>query len=385
MEKILNTHFCFVSPSGFPLFIKGACGPGGAERQFFLIAQALQKRGARVSFITEPVALAANDEIDRRFKVITVPIFRQGDSLFQYFRNILAFCRAMHRIKADYYLIKFPSYLLLPMGLYCNLARKTLIFWAQRTFDSTPSQRNSVPMIVKLMSKLGMALSDILIAQSEEQRSAFKRNYGRYAAVVPNIYDRIEAACHGQIQEGRVDVLWVGNSMVNKRYEVVVALALLMQDVTFAVAMNMVDKKRFTEAKSKLESLPNVKFLGMVPPVEMEQWYEKCKVFLNTSAMEGFPNTFLQAWANGVPVVSLNIDPDNVILNHQLGIIVSKQPDTVESFDFDELAQRIAAPLRKLLGDEARRERMGEAATKFVKTKHGEENVLTKLTDAISI
>ena len=39
----------------------------------------------------------------------------------------------------------------------------------------------------------------------------------------------------------------------------------------------------------------------------------KSKILINTSSFEGFPNTFVQAWANGVPVISLKVDPDNII------------------------------------------------------------------------
>jgi len=41
---------------------------------------------------------------------------------------------------------------------------------------------------------------------------------------------------------------------------------------------------------------------------------------INTSNFEGFPNIFLEAWATGVPVISLNVDPGNVIKKRRLGI-----------------------------------------------------------------
>jgi len=37
--------------------------------------------------------------------------------------------------------------------------------------------------------------------------------------------------------------------------------------------------------------------------------------------MEGFPNVFIEAWACGIPVLSLYVDPGSIIEREDLGVI----------------------------------------------------------------
>jgi glycosyltransferase involved in cell wall biosynthesis len=63
----------------------------------------------------------------------------------------------------------------------------------------------------------------------------------------------------------------------------------------------------------------NVSYLGSQSHNVTESFIQKSKILINTSSFEGFPNTFVQAWANGVPVISLKVDPDNIIKKNSLG------------------------------------------------------------------
>jgi len=62
------------------------------------------------------------------------------------------------------------------------------------------------------------------------------------------------------------------------------------------------------DLRNAATNLPNVRMLGFVPFAEADRLFDGARLPLSTSLFEGFPNTFLQAWARGVPSVGF-IDP----------------------------------------------------------------------------
>ncbi len=72
----------------------------------------------------------------------------------------------------------------------------------------------------------------------------------------------------------------------------------------------------------KFKSFPNVTLLGELSHSETVTHIADSLALISTSPMEGFPNIFIEAWACGIPVLSLNVDPGNVIEKENLGVIV---------------------------------------------------------------
>jgi glycosyltransferase involved in cell wall biosynthesis len=77
---------------------------------------------------------------------------------------------------------------------------------------------------------------------------------------------------------------------------------------------------------------------------ETNALYGRARVFVNTSDLEGFPNTYVQAWSSGTPVVAF-FDPDGIIARHGLGAAVTTREQMVEAVQRlarDESAWRAA-------------------------------------------
>jgi glycosyltransferase involved in cell wall biosynthesis len=78
--------------------------------------------------------------------------------------------------------------------------------------------------------------------------------------------------------------------------------------------------------------LANLEWVGFVPYSAVDPYFDGARLLLNTSVIEGFPNTFLQAWARGVPSISFF---DN-------GSRHQGQPVTRTVADLDAMAAAVA-------------------------------------------
>jgi glycosyltransferase involved in cell wall biosynthesis len=96
--------------------------------------------------------------------------------------------------------------------------------------------------------------------------------------------------------------------------------------------------------------LQNLTFVEHVPFLEIEAYFRAASLFVNTSVQEGFPNTFVQAWMHGTPVVSLSVDPGSVMSRHGIGIPCAGSPASLETALASLLADR---PLRERLSRDA--------------------------------
>jgi glycosyltransferase involved in cell wall biosynthesis len=150
-----------------------------------------------------------------------------------------------------------------------------------------------------------------------------------------------------------IDVLWISNIKLVKRPDRLMSIARQLSDVNFTMigGVNRGEEAYYAEMEKMASQMPNVRFLGKVPYTEVNRYVARSKVFLNTSDIEGFPNTFLQAWARKVPIVSF-FDPDDIIAREGLGRRAATE-------------QEMCVALRELLNERCVREQIGSAAHKF--------------------
>jgi glycosyltransferase involved in cell wall biosynthesis len=86
----------------------------------------------------------------------------------------------------------------------------------------------------------------------------------------------------------------------------------------------------YAAVRAEALQIANVTFHGPVPYHQIGEFYERSRVFVGTSEIEGFPNTYLQAWSRGTPVVAF-LDPEQLIVRHGMGRAVSSVSELCEA------------------------------------------------------
>lgn len=172
-----------------------------------------------------------------------------------------------------------------------------------------------------------------IVVQTRHQAKLLQTNYGRTPdAIIPNFHPPAAGALD---KSGPMTVVWIANLKPWKRPEVFVRLAENFserKDTRFIMVGAPAAASGWQASLLRsIESTPNLTFLGQRTHAEVNELLTRAHIFVNTSTQEGFPNTFIQAWLRNVAVVSLSVDPDQVLSRQQAGIAAQSESGLTEA------------------------------------------------------
>ncbi len=158
--------------------------------------------------------------------------------------------------------------------------------------------------------------SNFIIVQSENQAKKLKEVFKRDSLILKNPIDTANIGDHNSHRKQHF--LWIGKSDMIKRPDLLVEAARRSPGAKFVMVMNRSSPQIFdTIINNKPD---NVSVIESVPFNDMDLLFNETHALINTSEFEGFPNTFLQAGKHGVPILSLQVDPDSFIERYMCGV-----------------------------------------------------------------
>jgi glycosyltransferase involved in cell wall biosynthesis len=338
----------------------GADWTGGAELQAHYIARALAERGLRVAHIVDedPALPSRSHGVD----LVREQSARRGP---RGTRRVRVLWDVLSRADASVYLQRSAGVGTGLVGAFARSKRRRFIYSLSSSVDL---ERGPLPRIDTVVKDAGLRLADCIVTQTAEQQAAALTRLGEKAVL-------IRSFCEPRPQATRRELfLWVGGLIDYKRPLAYLAVASQVTEAEFV----MVGTPRpgwdrlADEVRNRAEGLSNMRLVGARPRHDLAKLYERSVAIVNTSKFEGFPNTLMEAWASGVPALSLAVDPDGVIERYKLGAVAG---DSVG---------RLVALTRSYWNGRLTASAPGEAARQYVRREHAPAVIGDKWMDVVS-
>lgn len=340
---------------------------GGANRQMYLLARELGDRH-KISFTCRRPA--GHGRWLRRWALSgrhRIRMYSEDCAASEPSERAAVFDRRytalLEDIDADLYHARatIPNFPVAHRVVARSARRRKLLFTAAHWFDCTLEH---IPEAARQQYADAISNADVLTCLSEEMKNKLAAVYNRE---VLHIRSGHPVPTRLPPKDDPPLILWLGRLNADwRRPELFVELARRLRDIparcvmigpgtSFPIGDAGKIGRRITDAAARL---PSLTYLPGVLPGKDNAWIARASVLVNTSSHEGFPNTFQQSWLRRTPVASLNVNPDQVLQKHGLGVCTEGDLQELA----DTITQWVTTPHERL--------RIGERCRSYAKTHH---------------
>lgn len=335
---------------------------GGTEMQAWMLATELARRGWDVHYVSEMndvpvpavlerVILHGVPENPPRWRGNREPLRR----LMEQLRPDVIYTRVFNRYLSYAVMDAPPGAFTVwsTASKYDGRAWPYLAYGPQSNPGVSFFRRLPVHLYYNYLARRGRKGAQLVLAQQREQQRDLAR-LGIRAEILRNSHPPVPEN-DVQHHEGAPVVLWADSIKLIKRPEVFIELARRCQDLSAEFLMiGRVEHDHYQEQLSAAaRTLSNFRYGGLVLPAKVGEVFRRAHLHVKTSLpIEGFPNTFIEAWLHGVPVVSYETDPEGFLNEQHLGVCAAS---------VDEMERTI----RDLLDHPGRRREIGARARAF--------------------
>ena len=296
----------------------------------------------------------------------------EGIRRYGLFFDAFALTRLLEEIKPD---IIYQRVLLSYTGIAAYYAKKhncKYIFHISSDMDVLPfkPKYTSWPwnlvasLIERKIGEYGVKHADYIIAQTQCQKILLENEYGKEAAaIIPNFHPLPTETTDKKRQPFKV--IWIANFKLVKRPEIFVNLAKDLvneKDVEFIMIGRAGDSTRYKTLLDQISKQKKLMYMGECSLEKVNKMLSGAHVLVNTSIVEGLSNTFIQAWMRKVPIVCLDVNPDHVLDQNNMGFYCGS---------YEKMLERVI----ELIKNPMLRDEMGEKAQEHAYQHYSEKNI----------
>ena len=222
----------------------------------------------------------------------------------------------VHAFSASYF-----SYLLAPLP-----AMAVARFYGRRVVLNYRSGEASDHLRRSRVAVRSMGLADVILVPSGYLVDVF----GRFGLAARSIFNFVELETLPYRERPHPRPVFLSNRNLEPLYNVgcvLRAFALIQRRVPEAslIVAGFGSQRAELEALARQLELRHVEFVGRVRPEEMPALYDRADVYLNAPDIDNMPNSIIEAFACGLPVVTTDAGGIPYIVTHErTGLMVPR-------------------------------------------------------------
>lgn len=338
MNDHLTAHSAFKKPS-IAIIAHNAYGAmtggkhghvGGAEHQTTFTARWLAANGYPTTLLTWDEGQPKETIIDG-VRIIAICRTEVGLPGLRFFHpRLTGLYKAMRKANAAVYYHNSAEYVTGLAADWCKANGRAFVYSIASDVACDPRLPVMHRAYERFLYRRGVIGAHKILVQTQRQKITLENGFHRSAVQLP-------MPCPGpseeefQILPAPVPnrIAWIGRAAPMKRLEWLLDIAERLPQFTFELAVANADNEYGRSMRNRADKLSNVQWRGTVARAEMPDLYRRAMCLCCTSSYEGFPNTFLEAWSYGRPVVS-SFEPDGLIQRLNLGTFGADIPALVK-------------------------------------------------------
>jgi glycosyltransferase involved in cell wall biosynthesis len=317
MNQSKKIKVCFVAPKAYPIFNpdKGDYFGGAEVDLYYLATEFARDNNFEVSFVVADYG-QKNVELIKNVAVIKSLDFK-SNLLIQFLQT----WKALKQADADIYILKCASPGVPLVATFCKLRRRIFVYRLASLLESNGTYVRQHPVLGRIFA-WSLRQAAIVFAQNASDKENLSKTMGISSRVIPNGHPLPPMQA-----SPRDTILWVGRDDPVKKPERFLDLAKAVPTEHFTIVCQTLNNdRRYADLIAEAGKIPNLKFIRHVPFNLIDAFFQRAKVFVNTSDSEGFPNTFIQACISGTPILSFAVNPDGFLDNNACGFCCNGDP-----------------------------------------------------------
>lgn len=331
---------------------------GGAEKQLAMLLSGLSRAGHDVTLIHTDRGMPSNHD-----GIHVVPVGLRWQTI----NNLRGLWSALDAAQPDVIYSRMPSDFTPALAAYARQHRPTEFFFglANDVFANPWTAYSYRPIVHGSFHAATLFGADRILVQHDDQVGLLPKSVRAKTVPMRNIL-RSSNLPFRSFENADTDMIWVAQLRPEKQVDRFLDLAAHHETMQCLIVGGVpadlppVERDRVL---GRISELDNVTHEGLLSPSDVLAAVGRSRVLVNTSRNEGFPNTMLEAWDLGVPVLSLTVDPGGVIEREELGL-VSRTP------------KRLAEDANRLVLDRTLNLRCGSNGAAYVESTHSEDAVI---------